>query len=337
METLYLGGYTRSENKGIHTLELMDDGTFGDHRLIIEESNPTYFALSRDQKHLFTLSQSNDQPGVVHYQKKDTHFEFVDRVAFLNANGCYLALDEERQLIYTANYHDGKLAVIKIEADGTLTLMNITSHLGHGATERQESAHCHFIDLTPDGYLISCDLGTDEVSTYELTADNNLQLKDTYHAEAGTGARHLTFHPDGRIAYVIGELSNTVDVCDYADGHLTLIERHSTIDATEQFAGSAAIRVSSDGQFLYTSTRGTDELTIFAISEDGAHLSRIQNISTGGQSPRDFNFNQNEDFIIVGHQDSANITLFERDKQSGTLTALPAHAAIPEIVCIKHS
>lgn len=336
METLYLGGYTKQNNKGIHTLALNDDGTFGSSALIIEETNPTYFALSKDEQHLYTLSHAESQPGVAHYQQHHGHYKFIDRVTFLETNGCYLALDDDRQLLYIANYHEGKLAVIKIQSDGRLSLMNITTHIGQGPNANQESAHCHFLDRSPDGYLISCDLGTDSVSTYKLSPDYNLVLKDDYHAKPGTGTRHLTFHPNGRYAYIIGELSNTIDVCQYDDGHLSLIERVNITDNTAD-TGAAAIRVTSDGHFLYASTRSTDTLTSFKLSTAGDHLTRIQTVSTGGRMPRDFNFNRTEDYVIVGHQESSDISLFSRDHETGLLTQQATHAVIPEIVCIRNS
>ena len=90
METIYVSGYTREDNKGIHTLTLnADKKAFEASELIIEENNPTYITLSKDGKHLFTLSDG-EEPGVAHYESNDGQFAFKDRVKVFNENGCYL-------------------------------------------------------------------------------------------------------------------------------------------------------------------------------------------------------------------------------------------------------
>lgn len=79
--------------------------------------------------------------------------------------------------------------------------------------------------------------------------------------------------------------------------------------------GVAAIRISSDGKFLYASNRGHDSLAIYKVSPLGTKLESIGWTKTEGHIPRDFNFNKTEDYIIVAHQESDNLTLFLRDKK----------------------
>ncbi len=40
---------------------------------------------------------------------------------------------------------------------------------GQGPHENQTSPHVHFTDLTPDQYLVTRDLGTDEVTTHDVS------------------------------------------------------------------------------------------------------------------------------------------------------------------------
>ncbi|MDO4670141.1 MAG: lactonase family protein [Aerococcus sp.] len=336
METIYLGGYTRQTNKGLHTLTLDDNGQVVKTEQIIEETNPTYFVVSKDEQHLYTLSEKEGKAGVAHYAYQNGHFVEVGRVSFLTNNGCFISLDEDKQVLYTANYHEGKLAVIKIEANGELTLMNITSHVGHGPHENQDGPHCHYLAPTPDHrYLLACDLGTDAVTTYELTADYNLSEVANYHTELGSGARHLAFHPTLPIVYLISELTYTIDVLSYQDGQLERLNRVDTLEHVEGFNSSSAIRVSSDGNFVYVSNRGDNSLSVLKITQQGTELTLIQTIASGGDFPRDFNFNHDESLLIVGHQKSEVVTFFQRDAKTGTLTALPQTAPVSEIVCVQ--
>lgn len=342
METLYLGGYTRGENEGIHALSLdMEGGRLTESELIIRETNPTYFALSQDGQHLYTLTENGEdmQPGVAHYLKAGDSFQLVSRVSVLASNGCYLSLDENKQVIYLANYGEGQLSVVRINTDGSMTVTDTLTHEGQGPHENQDKAHAHFIRTTPDGdYVLSCDLGTDEVHTYQLTADDKLAQVSVLTVEPGTGPRHLVHHPQLSIVYLLGELSYTVDVLNFDNqGQLTPVNRYASMPADYQaFNSSAAIRISADGRFLYVSNRGHNSLTVFSISDDGQSLTKIQTIPTAGDFPRDFNFNHSEDYIIVGHQNESKITLFKRDQTTGLLTEVQRDFAVPEIVCVVH-
>lgn len=119
------------------------------------------------------------------------------------------------------------------------------------------------------------------------------------------------------------------------NGTLSLIQTISSIpEEHDTFNGGAAIRVSSDGNYLYASNRGHDSIVIYRIADDGT-LSLINYTSTEGQVPRDFNMDPTETFVVVGHQDSDNLTLFERDKENGTLTLLQKDVYAPEVICVQ--
>lgn len=96
---------------------------------------------------------------------------------------CYVAVDEARQLVYGANYHLGEVRVYKIQADGSLRLTDTVKHNGSGPRPEQASSHVHYSDLTPDGRLVTCDLGTDEVTVYDVIGEGKLNIVTIYRAE----------------------------------------------------------------------------------------------------------------------------------------------------------
>lgn len=335
METLYLGGYTRSNNCGIHLLQFNPQKkTIATHHLLIEEQNPTYFTLSKDGNHLYTLSEK-ERPGVSHYQKIGKSFHLVDHLAFGQGNGCHLSLDEDRQLLYQANYHAGSLAVLAIAPNGRLTLQDQIYRQGQGPHPHQDKSHCHFIHLDPTGnYLLACDLGSDQVLTYTLTPTNTLHLYSTYHSLPGSGPRHFIFHPNGHIVYIINELTATLDIARFQDGTLTRIGQVlSQATPFPKDNSAAALKISQNGRFLYVSNRGANTLSCLQISPDGQSLTLLQTLPSGGDFPRDFTLFADDQFLLVGHQKEAKITLFERDAQTGLLTLLPTSAPLDEIVC----
>ena len=101
-----------------------------------------------------------------------------------------------------------------------------------------------------------------------------------------------------------------------------------------RFNGGAAIRISSDGRFLYASNRGHNSIAVYAVSENGEAIERIQLISTEGDIPRDFDLDPSEDFIVVANQDSDNLTLYRRNQETGLLEMIQKDVAVPECVCV---
>ncbi|AMB98764.1 6-phosphogluconolactonase [Aerococcus urinaehominis] len=340
METIYLGGYTRQDNQGIHASQFdSESGQFGESQLIVAVENPTYFDFNADQTSLFTLAVINDQAGVAHYKKTTQSWYQVDFEPVWESNGCYLSYDQERQLIYLANYGLGELAVVQVDEQGHMSHLQTIKHTDPtGPHENQDHAHAHYIQAShKHPYVFSCDLGTDQVHTYQVNADKQLSQVAVYHTEPGTGPRHLVEHPSLNILYILGELSYTIDiVAVQADGQLISIDRIDTMpDSWTGFNSSAAIRLSDDGQYLYVSNRGPNQISTFSVSADGQVLSQLQTLASGGDFPRDFNFNASQDYIICGHQHENQISVFKRNRKSGLLSRIDDSLALNEIVCIK--
>ena len=208
-------------------------------------------------------------------------------------------------------------------------------HTGHGPHENQASPHVHYTDLTPDQYLVTCDLGTDEVITYDVDLEGKLTKLATYNCNPGAGARHLVFHHHYKIAYLICELNSTIEVLIYDGvGEFEQMQVISTLpDDYSGFNGTAAIRLSKDGKFLYASNRGHDSIAVYSILADGS-LELLEVVPTNGKNPRDFDLSPDQEFLIAVHQDSDNATVFKRNPETGRLAELSNEFHVPEAVCI---
>ena len=123
------------------------------------------------------------------------HFNLLNKVTEEGAPPCYVAVDENRQLVYATNYHQGIVHVYRILEDGSLEDADKVIHTEPtGPHENQNNAHVHYTDLTPDQRLVVCDLGTDRVYTYNVSLDGKLSEIAQFVTEPGTGPRHLVFH-----------------------------------------------------------------------------------------------------------------------------------------------
>lgn len=330
-QSIYFGTYTKKESKGIYKAQFdPETGNLSDLELVAAEPNPTFIVFS-EKGNLYSVGAQDGKGGIASFT---ADFQPLNHVVEEGAPLCYVSVDDKRQLVYGANYHKGQVLVYKIEADGQLSLIDQDIHEGKGPHENQASPHVHFADLTPDQYLITCDLGTDSLHTYEVSDQGKLTLLHHYQTAPGAGPRHLVFHPHHKIAYLINELNATIDVLFY-DG-MGEFEHFQTVSTLpEDYDGqkwASAIKLSADGKFLYASNRAHNSIAVFEVIADGS-LKLIEIIPTDGLNPRDFTLSPDQHYLIAAHQDSPNATVFKRDPETGRLSSLSHDFYVPEAVC----
>ena len=335
-EQILFGTYTKKTSQGIYqgTLDTTSK-TLTNDGLLASASNPTYLALSAKQR-LYSVDKEDDEGGVAAWQLDGQTAHKLNTVVAPGTPPAYVAVDEARQLVYSANYHKGTAEVMKIAADGALTLTDTVQHSGSGPRPEQDGSHIHYTDLTPDNRLAVIDLGSDKVYDYNVSDAGTLTEQSVLTMPAGFGPRHLVFSPDGQYAFLAGELSSQVATLSYdaKTGAFTQLGIVKTIPADyTAHNGAAAIRMSHDGHFLYVSNRGYNTLAVFAVAADGS-LSLIQQISTEGDFPRDFDLDPTEAFVVVVNQNTDNATLYARDLTSGKLSLLQKDVSVPEGVCV---
>lgn len=336
-EQFLIGTYTKKTSKGMYKVTLdNDEGKLTNVALAIPSQKPAYLQVGTDGR-VYTVKQVDDQGGVASYSLSDSNAKMLSDVLAAGAPPAYVGLDEERHLLFSANYHTAKVDVFKINPDGTLTQTDSVLHEGAtGPQPEQEAPHVHYADLTPDKRLVVCDLGMDLVVVYDVSADGKLTAVSRYKCEDGFGTRHIAFHPNGKYAYLLGELSSKLEVLKYNanNASFTHLQTIKTIPADwTAHNGAAAIRISKDGKFVYTSNRGENTIAVFAIQPDFT-VKHIQSISTEGDFPRDFNLSKDESFLLASNQNSDNLTLYKRDATTGKLSLLQKDVACPEPVCV---
>ena len=98
--------------------------------------------------------------------------------------------------------------------------------------------------------------------------------------------------------------------------------------------GSAAIRISPDGKFLYATNRGTaNDITIFKILKNGKLVLKGRT-STLGKGPRDFAIDPTGNFLLVAHQYTNDVVIFKRNKLTGSLTNTGKKIDLCSPVCL---
>ncbi|MDD6719376.1 MAG: lactonase family protein [Lactobacillus porci] len=327
---ILIGGYTKHESEGIYQFDFIGAGNeahLEQGRNVVKVGGPTYFQKAGDL--IFTIKNENGQGGIAAYRRG----KLVSQLVHDGSSPAYVGINQDKRLLYTANYHTGMLSVISYDEQGQLTLLDQVKHEDRalGPKPEQDTAHPHYFDETPGGHLVSCDLGQDRVDFYAFK-DGKLSHLASYQNEDGFGTRHLVFDPSGQYFYVAGELSSQVNVVkfDEASWMFQNVATYSTIPADwDKHNGAAAIRMSKDGRFIYVSNRGNDSIAVFEIKADHT-LKLIQRVSTFGEFPRDFNWDEEEAYVVAANQNTNNATLYARNAADGSLTPLVKNIQVPE-------
>jgi 6-phosphogluconolactonase len=346
---LIVGTYTGGKSEGIYVYKFNSSDASFKEVSHVKTSNPSYVAISPDQKFVYAVHEDaakNGKGGEISafsFNKKTGVLTYINEQPTQGDHPCYVIIDKTAKWIIAANYSSGSLSVLPVSSDGSLGAPTTTiQHEGSGANkERQSKPHVHCTMLSADNrFLYVSDLGIDKVMIYAFDAvTGKLTPAKQPFAKSldGSGPRHFTFHPNNKYAYLIEELSGTVETFQYNNGELKNIQRISTMPANDtSYPGSADIHVSPDGKFLYASNRSTSNtIAIYKINPQDGKLKLISHQSTLGKTPRNFNFDPSGDFLLVANQDSDQVVIFKRNKETGLLTDTGKRIDVGKPVCLK--
>lgn len=334
-----VGSYAQDNQPGIYRIQLdLDSGLLSSVSTLANSVNPSYLALTTDKQTVFAVNETN-QGGVrvFNWQADGAALSLAAQISDLGDNPCHISISPDGTVLAIANYSSGDIRLFKIDNDSQATskLRQFASHQhqGQGTHARQEAPHKHWVNWSPDGrFIYAVDLALDEVSVYKLDGETLLPLKAAIKLQAEDGPRHMLFSDKQGMAYLINELSNTVVVmqADSQTGELTEVQRLSSLP--EDFQGksqAAAIKLSPQQDFLYVSNRGRNSIAVFAVVAKGK-LEYRQDISTGGDWPRDFVVSDDGEYLLVANQQSNDISVLKRDNKTGLLSATGHKIAVSQ-------
>ncbi|RZJ78202.1 MAG: lactonase family protein [Flavobacterium sp.] len=337
---LIVGTFTRANNsEGIYVYDF-DTKTSESKALSIIKSpaDQGYLALSSDNKFIYSTYMLKDKSAVTAYAFNNNNAEskMLNQLP-AGQNPCYIITDGIN--VITANYGGGSINVYGLKNDGSLdTEKQLIQHTGSGPDPRQASAHAHQVMFSPDKkYVLAVDLGEDKIYTYHYnaSAEKPLVFKTSLSTDAGSGPRHLTFSPNGKYVYVVHEFTGKIRVFNYHDGNLALQQQIET--TTQNFEGKidgAAIQISADGKFLYQSNRGdANTISTFSITKNG-NLKLTETVSTLGKGPRFFTIDPSGKFLLVAHQYTNDVVIFNRNNKTGKLTDSGKRLNVGTPVCL---
>ncbi|XVJ65476.1 MAG: lactonase family protein [Lacibacter sp.] len=341
---LLIGTYTNTTSKGIYVYKFHVNDASSNLVSTAPASNPSFIAVSPNGKTVFAVNENN--PGTVSsfaFNKDSGILKFINEVETKGAHPCYVTTDKRAKHIIVGNYSGGNLSVFDVKEDGSLSEAKQTiQHNGNSVNrQRQEKAHVHATVFSPDyEQLFVPDLGMDKLMIYKADAKKGtLVAAETPFEDVnpGAGPRHAEFHPNGKLLFLMEELSGAVSSYKYEDGKLKLVQNVSAHPFDYKGnKGSADIHVSKDGKFLYCSNRGdANSIAIFSINEETGILTPLGYQPTLGVHPRNFTIDPSGNFLLVANRDSDEVVIFKINTSTGMLTDTGKRISVPRPVCLK--
>jgi 6-phosphogluconolactonase len=349
MRYLLIGTYTKKQSEGIYIYTFNTRSGQLQHVSTTKGvDNPSYLAIAPDKKHVYSVNESgSDRTGFVsafQFDPATGQLQFINKQLAGGDGPCYVNTDADGSHVLVGNYASGSLSVLPVQADAKLGApLQTIQHTGSSVNKnRQESPHVHCVEFSPDHrFLYVPDLGIDKVGIYKYDPSSPLMLQEADPSYAplppGSGPRHITFHPNGKWAYLIHELDGKVTMFRYDTGRLTPVQTVSTLPAAfKGMISGADIHISPDGKFLYASNRGDlNNIVYYAIDAKTGKLLRKGQQSSRGKAPRNFMIDPTGNFLLVANQDTDNVVVFKRNQVTGGLKPTGEEINISMPVCLK--
>jgi len=304
-------------------------------------SKANFLTFSPDKKFLYAASD-NQGGSVVAFRMNSDHSLTLLNEQVADKGTCHVSVDATGRNVFAANYNAGNIAAFRTQDDGSLGARTaFVPFTGTGPdAKRQAKPHGHAIYADAANRVVyACDLGSDSVWIFNLDATKGTLTPHKQVAAkvpAGSGVRHLAFHPSGKFAYTINELGLSVTTFAVAaDGTLTAGQTIPTLppDVTATGVTTAEIVCHPSGKWLYVSNRGHESLTAYAIAADGT-LKFLENVPALVKTPRSFAMDAAGRWLITAGQGDNKIAVLKVDAATGKLSATDGAATIGSPACV---
>ena len=247
--------------------------------------------------------------------------------AALPASMAYIATDRSGRHLFGASYHEHKISVSAIGANGVPQPV-------HQIVTTEPHAHAVLADPS-NCFVLATSLGGDILMQLRFDAASGRLTPNAPPAvqvRKGAGPRHLVFHPSARFVYLLNELDASIDVFAFDAERGTLTPLQTTHFMPSAMPGTtpepmpvpgapwaADIHLTPDGRFLYSSERRSSTLAMFRVDTTTGLLSLIGHVATEAQ-PRGFNIDPRGRFLLAVGQLSHRLATYAIAADTGALT-----------------
>jgi 6-phosphogluconolactonase len=312
------GAYDPSAAGRVDTYRV-DDGELAGGPGLVAGSLPSWIVPARGGTIYYALDENNSRVRTFAVDPGIGALREIGSVPSGGQGPVHLALDATERWLLVAHYTSGDVSVLAVGADGRLAATPTDVE----ATGR--NTHQVVVDPSNRYALVPC-VGDNHIAQLLFDATTGALTRNVVPvavAEAGAGPRHLALHPSNGHAYVVNERAATVTAWRFDATTGQLARRASIATIPLDHAGDnfgAEVLVGATGRFVYTSNRGHDSVTVFAVDDRGA-LRFVDRTPSGGTTPRSMALTPQGDHLLVANQGSNLVVAFTVDPLTGALSA----------------
>lgn len=330
MRTVYVGaGNWGSEIGKIQRFELeLSSGRLELRQELEAGGIAAFMARSPDGRTLYVADEGKGLLSSYRCAESGGELSLMNQVSCAG-HPVYVAVDRTGRSVVTCYFSESKTEVFTVRADGSLGESVCLVPSGR-------ESHCTVFDPA-HRFLFVPTRGDDWVAQYRFdAATGQLTPNEPPHVRerSGAGPRHIAFHPNGRFAFLVCELSLTLScyAFDADSGQLRALSQGVPTAPPGTTGGSAAdIHVHPSGEFLYVSNRQGDEsnLAIFSVDAASGRVALRGHEATRGRTPRNFALDHEGGILIAGNQDSNDVAVFRVGERGGRLEYLRSQPVSP--------
>ena len=302
-------------------------GTLRAVETVVRMPSPTALAVSADGGTVFAVEELT--AGAVRSFRRDgdSRLAEISRRASGGADPCQLLVHPSGGWLLSANYSGSTVTALAVGEDGTLGLRTATIRFsGSGADPvLQASSHPHMVAAVPGTTeLAIADLGSDCIRRVEFDAGSGTFGRELppVGLPPGSGPRQVVFGRDGRVAYVLGELSGQLITVDWLDGRPRVARTQLASDRPlPPDNAAAALELARDGRRLFASHRGADTIVAFDLA-DPLHPRWERSFPAGGGWPR--HIAQDGAWLYAACETAGLVAAHHVDGRAVTVAAVPS-------------
>ena len=340
--TVYFGTHTAGPGKGFSVSHFDTvTGALSKPEFLLETPAPAYFVIAPGGRRLYSCNST----GFVSAYAIDpatAQLKLINQKPSGGGDPSYISLDRTGHYVLVANFASGNVAVWALDPNGSLGERTaFVQHKDSSVNPQQQlQAHAHSIRVDPTNrFALAGDTGLDRLFVYKFNVkDGSLTANDPPFVKAAPGAnpRHVAFHPNGRWLYVLTEAGSTIMLFNWDTKRGALSEVQTVSTLPKDFQGKSAcaeIQVHPSGRFVYASNRGRDSIAVFSVDAKTGRLTLIQDVPSGGKTPRNFDMDPTAHWLLVTNHDSNTAMVFRIDQQTGKLTPAGQPVDVPSPYC----
>jgi 6-phosphogluconolactonase len=269
-------------------------------------SGDFFITATRDASKVFVASQRS--VTALSFNSDSLEFAELD-TAQTEGAGTYVEVSPDGEHVILAHYSEGKATHVGF--DGA----QFGNPSGYSPGMNAHSARVH-----PSGTwaFIPC-LGSNHVA--QFTLDGALTQNTPNVVAVQGGPRHMVFHPNGEVAYVMTELTGQVYAFELQDNGTLGPEPFDVEDVATNQADpwGSDVQITADGKHLYAFERRAQQLYHFDVNTDGT-LTAAGSPTNFGQAVRVFAISPAGD-LLVGGGEQGVLRIYTIDPSTGALTA----------------